>query len=140
MKLSKKIISFVFVILCVLLFVFSAYFYNEVSGYKKSYKIVKKYSNLYGVDKALCLAVIKTESDFNKNAVSNKGAIGVMQIMPTTAEYISKMLGITEYDLFDEETSVNFGIFYLSYLFKKIWLVNLLLLCLFLGQGSEKLR
>ena len=136
MKLSKKIISFVFITLCVLLFVFSAYFYKEVSGYKNSYKFVKKYSSLYGVDSELCLAVIKTESNFNKSAVSNKGAIGIMQIMPSTAGYISSMLNITDYDLFSEETNINFGIFYLSYLFKKFNDETLVILAYNAGEGN----
>lgn len=46
------------------------------------YDAVNKYSKEYGVDSKLVLAIIKTESNFDSNAVSSAGAQGLMQLMP----------------------------------------------------------
>ena len=63
-------------------------------------------------------SVIKIESNYNKNAVSQSGAIGLMQIMPTTAIEVANKLGI-EFeveDLYDIDTNINIGCYYLKYL------------------------
>lgn len=59
-------------------------------------------------------AMIQQESSRNPNAVSNKGAIGLMQIMPATAKDIAKKLGVESYDLKDPETNKRFGTYYIK--------------------------
>jgi hypothetical protein len=66
------------------------------------------------VPEKLIQAVIKQESAGNPRAVSNKGARGLMQLMPATAAEVAKELGIKEYDLEDPETNVRFGAHYLK--------------------------
>ena len=79
--------------------------------------IIEMYSEKYGVDPLLAEAVMKRESNINKNAVSLKGAVGLMQIMPRTAEEIAVQLGIENYNdeiLKDPEINIMFGTYYLS--------------------------
>ncbi|MCR5485140.1 MAG: lytic transglycosylase domain-containing protein [Clostridiales bacterium] len=79
---------------------------------------VEKYSKEYGVDKNLIYAVIKTESSFDPSAKSDVGAVGLMQIMPETLEWISFKLGenISEEELLNEDVSIRCGTFMLKYL------------------------
>lgn len=69
-----------------------------------------KASEKYDVDKNLLIAVAKTESGINADAVSNAGAVGVMQLMPTTA----KELGVK--NSYDAEQNIMGGAKYLSQL------------------------
>ena len=70
--------------------------------------VIEKYARQYGVDQDLVWAVIRQESGFNPRAVSPKGAMGLMQLMPGTAA----MLGVS--DAFDVEQNIAGGIKYLE--------------------------
>ena len=70
--------------------------------------VIEKYAQQYGVDQDLVWAVIRQESGFNAQAVSPKGARGLMQLMPGTAA----MLGVA--DAFDVEQNLAGGIKYLE--------------------------
>ena len=120
MKLKKESINLILYICIATAAVLSAFFltYNA-RGYFCCRSFIIEYSKKYGLDKAEVAAIIKTESNFNNKAVSPAGAIGLMQIIPETAQYISEFLSMDEYDLFDSETNIKFGCFYLSYLKKK---------------------
>ena len=69
----------------------------------------------YGVDYEMVKAVIQTESDWNHKAVSTSGAIGLMQVLPSTAMSEFKT---PEKDLYDPYVNVTVGIKYLSKLNK----------------------
>jgi len=66
-----------------------------------------------GVDAALVKAVIRVESRFDPYATSNKGASGLMQLMPATAE----RYGVD--DLYDPRANIEAGVRYLKYLLDK---------------------
>lgn len=108
---------------------------------KKQYPLkykpyVFKYCEEYALNYNLVFAVIKTESNFNKDAVSEKGAIGLMQITPATGDFIAKSLSLTDYNLFLPETNIMFGCFYLNYLFKKFENRNTVILAYNAGEGK----
>jgi soluble lytic murein transglycosylase-like protein len=68
-------------------------------------KIVHKYSELYGRDPNLVLAMIAVESRFDPNVVSPMGAVGLMQVMPQW----KRVLGI-QGELSDPEVSIRYGL------------------------------
>lgn len=75
----------------------------------------------HGVDPYLVSAVIDTESDWDASALSNRGACGLMQLMPETAhDMVAKgLVDGSRYDaddLTDPETNIEIGCAYLSYL------------------------
>lgn len=82
-------------------------------------RVVLKESALQDYDPLLVWAVIKKESGFNRFAVSPKGAVGLMQLMPDTAQFIARSSGIKwlgRASLFDSAYNVKLGIAYLKYL------------------------
>lgn len=72
--------------------------------------IIKSLASEYGVDKSLVKAVIHAESGYNPNAVSSKGAQGLMQLMPKTAQ------GLKVGNSFDPKENIRGGIRYLRFL------------------------
>ena len=105
-------------------FIFLMNYNNEV---KKSlyplpyYDIVEKYSIQFDVPIEIIYAVMKTESSFDKNAVSHADAKGLMQLTDDTLDWITRYHLKTEgeLDIFDVETNIMVGTFYLSYAFDR---------------------
>ena len=76
-------------------------------------KIISRCADEYNIDEELIRAVIQVESGWKADAVSSKGASGLMQLMPRTA----KMLGVD--NLFDPGQNIEGGVKYLSQLTDK---------------------
>jgi len=76
---------------------------------------ISRASSRHGVPEALLAAVLKSESNFNPYAVSPKGALGAMQIMPATG----KELGLGLRDFFDHEANLDAGTRYLASLLRE---------------------
>lgn len=88
---------------------------------QKYSEFVERYASEYKVPPEICYAVIKCESGFDSAAVSVAGAVGLMQIMPSTFEYLCN-LAKEEHEigmLYDPETNIKFGTFYLSVLYER---------------------
>ena len=92
-------------------------FAKALNAYKKASfpstydDIIKEASTKYSVPEDLIKAVIKQESNYMPNAVSHKGAIGLMQIMPSTGVG----LGVTDKEMLkDPYTNIMAGTKYLS--------------------------
>jgi soluble lytic murein transglycosylase len=74
-------------------------------------------SQKYAIDYRLILAVMKVESNFKNEAISRKGARGLLQIKPSLAKYIAKDTGMPVeqvISLHEPETNIKIGVNYLS--------------------------
>jgi soluble lytic murein transglycosylase len=78
-------------------------------------------SERHGVDSYLVCAIIRCESGWDATTTSSAGAVGLMQVMPSTAETLAEMgyVDSSTYDpnnLTDPATNIEYGCAYLSYL------------------------
>lgn len=82
-------------------------------------ELIINYSRVHQMNPALVSALVFVESGFNPMAQSHKGAVGLMQIMPTTGQWVARQLMWQNYssvDLHDPEKNLQIGIWYLAYL------------------------
>ena len=82
-------------------------------------KLILEAADEYGVDPYLVAAVAKAESGFDRDARSSVGAVGLMQLMPDTAEWIQRQpdwRGGVVADLTEAEGNLHLGAYYLAFL------------------------
>jgi membrane-bound lytic murein transglycosylase F len=77
--------------------------------------LIKKFSDKYDMDWVLVLSVMKQESQFDYQAVSEKGAYGLMQIMPVTQIELAEKLGVREATT--PRNNIKAGIYHLKWLY-----------------------
>jgi len=85
-------------------------------------EIVRGHAHNYDLDPALLAAVIYQESKFKPHARSNRGAIGLMQLLPETAEGIAARTGGSRFrvaDLDNPEINIRYGAWYLEHLIQR---------------------
>ncbi len=103
---------------------------------------IAKYADSYSLDRTMVASLINEESSFNPNAVSKTGAIGLMQITPSTGYFVASQLGETNYDdskLFDPETNIKYGCYYLKYLREKFVDTKVVLTAYNAGETTVRL-
>ena len=96
-------------------------FFDVSPNYKAVKHLLREASETHGIDYALLQAVIAAESGFNTRAVSPKGAVGLMQVIPPTAERYGVKAdkdAAVQQKLTDPKTNIRAGSSYLSYLIK----------------------
>lgn len=99
-------------------------------------KIVEKYSYDYGVPEYIIFSVIKVESGFNELAVSHKGACGLMQLMPSTYEWLCSIDNEDVKDIFAPDENIKYGVYLLSVLYKRYGSWDIALCAYNAGMGN----
>jgi soluble lytic murein transglycosylase len=102
-------------------------------------EIVLGHARNYDLDPALLAAVIYQESKFKAGARSDRGAIGLMQLLPETAKGIAARTGGSRFrvsDLYDPEINVRYGAWYLRHLLDKYGSERLALAAYNAGQAN----
>lgn len=105
---------------------------------QKYSEYVEKYAEEYQIDKELIYAMIKSESNFRVDVVSSKKAMGLMQILESTACEVADELDkkITKEDLLNPETNICIGTKYISNLIKKYSNIELAIASYNAGIGN----
>ena len=96
-------------------------FFEQSKNYKAVSPLLEEASKTHGIDYSLLKALIVTESGFNPYAVSPKGAVGLMQLIPPTAQRYGVKAGkgsTIEEKLTDPKTNIKAGARYLADLIK----------------------
>lgn len=123
---NKKQIIIILLIAFVIVFVFL--FRKDLLKmiYPKTYQeVVKIYQEKYQVEENLIFALIKAESNFEKDAISNRNAVGLMQLMEETAKDVARNNGIAlnpekiKEELCDVNKSIEIGTCYLATLLQR---------------------
>ncbi|MBN8046232.1 lytic transglycosylase domain-containing protein [Paraclostridium bifermentans] len=97
---------------------------------------VETYSKEFSIDENLVYSIMKVESKFNKNAISNKKAKGLMQISDITQKWAQDELKLGKVDIFDPETNIKIGCWYLSKLYKEFNDLDLVIAAYNGGSGN----
>ena len=95
--------------------------YATLVGFRAVYPMhfndrILSVSGDYALDPAMVAAVVRWESGFRSDAVSPRGAIGLMQILPETGRWIAEQLGMLPFaveQLYDPRINLQFGAWYL---------------------------
>ena len=145
-KKKPKKLPFILIFIVALLLVFSLLFAPKIvdQGYEylyplNYYAIVAQYSAEYDLDAYLVMALIRTESNFNPEAVSEAGAIGLAQIMPETGQWLSEKMQLTPYSeemLYIPETSIQLCCYYLDLLIDRYENIDTALAAYNAGMGT----
>jgi len=99
---------------------------------------ILRVSDTYEISPQMIIALIETESSFDKNAISEKGAVGLMQVLPSTAADVARDLKIEwegDHQLHDPELNIEMGACYLNQLIDRFGDVDLALAAYNMGPN-----
>jgi len=111
MTKTTKIVFYITIIIALFLGAFICilnYLYPQ-----KYNDLISTYSTEYELNPVLVASIINVESGYNPTAISNAGAVGLMQVKPSTASWIMDTT-ITEEQLTEPELNIQIGCLYLS--------------------------
>ncbi|UNC91600.1 lytic transglycosylase domain-containing protein [Candidatus Contubernalis alkaliaceticus] len=135
-KILKKRLVFRVLLVLVLIMVFYSNCFQRLINPIQFKETIDYYSEIHQVDPLLVSAVIRVESRFNQKAVSQKGAMGLMQIMPTTGEWAAEQIGISDFEssmLLDPQFNIRLGTWYIANLQKEFQDKNPLVIAAYNG-------
>lgn len=124
MKVIKwigKLLGFILLAILILFVVCYLSIAYQTSRSKINYQEeIYEYSEKYNVDPLLTASIIKVESDYNKDAKSDRGAQGLMQLLDETASHAADLTNKEFYPdkLSDVEYNLDLGIAYYDYLYR----------------------
>ncbi|CZR96456.1 MULTISPECIES: lytic transglycosylase domain-containing protein [unclassified Clostridioides] len=137
MNSKKVLILSIFIILFGTLLMESKVIHKFL--YPKKYsEYVEKYSKEFNLDENIVYSVIKAESKFNSSAVSKKEAKGLMQLLDITRDWGADELKLKNVDIFDPETNIRLGCWYLNKLYKEFGKLDLVIAAYNGGSGNVK--
>ena len=108
--------------------------------YPRKYSVyVEKYADEYNLDENLVYSIIKAESKFDEKALSRRGAKGLMQIADITRDWAIEELELSDdIDIYDPETNIRIGCWYLNTLYKEFGKTDLVIAAYNGGSGNVK--
>ena len=101
---------------------------------------LEDHADKHDIDASLVKAVAWQESGWRQDAVSDKGAIGVMQVMPDTADYVNDALDTGGLDVREPKDNVALGVTYLDHLLETMPSENKALAAYLSGPGAVRDR
>src|SRR5690606_3685056 len=118
-RTRRKLLMLVIICFIAILFIQSSWLSKWM--YPVKYEgIIVEMSDKYEVDPHLIAAIIRVESNFQTGRESHKGAVGLMQLMPTTAEWIIELTDMDKFTVqelkFNPESNIELGVWYIKHL------------------------
>lgn len=137
---KSNIISIVLLAVFILLLFLQPYYIKLYFQPIKYREIISKQAEISSIDSNLLAALIFVESGFESDALSSRGAVGLMQIMPETAGWIAEQKNLEDFsvsELYNPKINIEFGSWYFAHLLEKFDNnLNLALAAYNAGQGN----
>ena len=135
-----KLVSLLLILAVILIIIiFNGIKLGVQTIYPKQYVgLIEETAETFELDESLLYALIKTESGFDKNAVSSVGAKGLTQITPETFEWLQTKTGeiYDEDALFEPEISIYYGAYFLNMLIEEFDNTETALAAYHAGRGK----